>query len=136
AVLQSAGVIVLTAVLAPPPLSTRRTSSRRTPSSSATASPSVAHTAASTPPSQPGSISPPPAAATGPLNVYAAPASGVFSPAVAGIAPRVYVPNVSSGTVSIIDPRTFKVVRTLVVGGKPHHITPSWDLRHLYVDNT
>jgi YVTN family beta-propeller protein len=68
--------------------------------------------------------------------VYAAPSSGVFSPAVAGIPPRVYVPNVSSGTVSIIDPRTFKVVRTLVVGGKPHHITPSWDLRHLYVDNT
>jgi YVTN family beta-propeller protein len=68
-------------------------------------------------------------------NIYEAPASGVFSPTVAGIPERVYVPNVSSGTVSIIDPTTFKVVRTLVVGGRPHHITPSWDLRHLYVDN-
>lgn len=68
-------------------------------------------------------------------NVYAAPASGRFSPAVAGIPERVYVPNVSSGTVSIIDPKTYKVIRTLVVGSKPHHVTPSWDLRHLYVDN-
>src|SRR5439155_17778668 len=70
-----------------------------------------------------------------PANVYAAPASGVFSPAVAGIRERVYVPNTKSGTVSVIDPKTYRVIRTLVVGGVPHHITPSWDLRHLYVDN-
>src|SRR5439155_1314648 len=25
--------------------------------------------------------------------------------------------------------------RRLRVGGQPHHVTPSWDLRHLYVDN-
>src|SRR5262249_48862523 len=37
--------------------------------------------------------------------------------------------------VSVIDPKTFKVVRTLHVGGEPHHITPAWDLRRLYVDN-
>ena len=59
----------------------------------------------------------------------------MFSPAVAGLPERVYVPNVSVGTVSIIDPKTYKVVATLTVGGSPHHITPSWDLKHLYVDN-
>ncbi len=69
------------------------------------------------------------------MNVYAGPASGIFSPTVAGIRERVYVPNTKSGTVSVIDPRTYKVIRTLVVGGVPHHVTPSWDLRELYVDN-
>jgi YVTN family beta-propeller protein len=68
-------------------------------------------------------------------NLYAADAPGDFSPAVAGLRPRVYVPNTLDGTVDVIDPRTYKVVRRLRVGGQPHHITPSWDLRHLYVDN-
>jgi YVTN family beta-propeller protein len=27
------------------------------------------------------------------------------------------------------------VLERLGVGGEPHHVTPSWDLRHLYVDN-
>jgi DNA-binding beta-propeller fold protein YncE len=26
-------------------------------------------------------------------------------------------------------------VATLFVGGKPHHVTPSWNLKRLYVDN-
>lgn len=72
---------------------------------------------------------------SGPVNVYAAPSSGVFSPTVAGMPARVYVPNVASGTVSVIDPKTFKVIKTLSVGGAPHHITPAWNLKELYVDN-
>ncbi|MFN2545290.1 MAG: YncE family protein [Actinomycetota bacterium] len=67
--------------------------------------------------------------------VYAADGRGRFSPAVAGIRPRVYVPNTLDGTVDEIDPRTYRVIRRITVGGEPHHITPSWDLRHLYVDN-
>ncbi len=70
-----------------------------------------------------------------PPNVYANDGLGDFSPAVAGIPERVYVPNTLSGTVSVIDPKTYRVVATLRVGGEPHHVTPSWDLRHLYVDN-
>ena len=70
-----------------------------------------------------------------PPNVYANDGLGDFSPAVAGIPERVYVPNTLSGTVSVIDPKTYRVVSTLRVGGEPHHVTPSWDLRHLYVDN-
>ena len=68
-------------------------------------------------------------------NLYAADAPGDLSPAVWGLAPRVYVPNTLDGTVDVIDPRTDKVIRRLRVGGEPHHVTPSWDLRHLYVDN-
>lgn len=70
-----------------------------------------------------------------PHNVYAADARGAFSPVVRGIPERVYVPNTLDGTISVIDPATFRVVKTLRVGGQPHHVTPSWDLRRLYVDN-
>lgn len=76
-----------------------------------------------------------PSRSNGSLNLYAADAPGNFSPAVAGIPERVYVPNTLDGTVDVIDPSTFKVIERLQVGGKPHHVTPSWDLRHLYVDN-
>ena len=69
-------------------------------------------------------------------DIYAAAAAGDLSPRVAGIRPRVYVPNSESNTVSVIDPRTYKVVATYPVGIYPQHITPSWNLRWLYVDNT
>lgn len=36
----------------------------------------------------------------------------------------------------VIDPSTFRIVRHFPVGAIPHHITPSWDLRRLYVNNT
>jgi DNA-binding beta-propeller fold protein YncE len=36
----------------------------------------------------------------------------------------------------VIDPKTFKIVRHYRVGDVPHHITPSWDMKRLYVDNT
>src|SRR5439155_4394066 len=39
-------------------------------------------------------------------------------------------------TVDVIDPNTMKVVDHFDVGGLPNHVTPSWDLRTLYVDNT
>jgi YVTN family beta-propeller protein len=67
--------------------------------------------------------------------VYTADSPGDFSPAVAEFPERVYVPNTQDGTVDIIDPSTFKVVDVLDVGGTPHHVTPSWNLRHLFVDN-
>jgi YVTN family beta-propeller protein len=40
-----------------------------------------------------------------------------------------------SNTVSVISQRTLKVIRTFPVGGLPQHVTPSYDLRTLYVDN-
>jgi YVTN family beta-propeller protein len=75
-----------------------------------------------------------PLPAPAPLNVYTATMAGALSPAVAGFPERVYVPNSSSGTVDVIDPTTFKVVDHYGVGAIPHHVAPSWDMRHLYVD--
>jgi YVTN family beta-propeller protein len=69
-------------------------------------------------------------------DIYAAAGPGDLSPQVAGIRTRVYVPNSESNTVSVIDPRTYKVVATYPVGIYPQHITPSWNLQWLYVDNT
>ncbi len=71
-----------------------------------------------------------------PVNIYAATMTGQFSPAVTGVAARVYVPNSGEGTLDVIDPATFKVVGHFSVGKVPHHVTPSWDLSRLYVNNT
>ncbi|HEV3401512.1 MAG TPA: YncE family protein [Acidimicrobiales bacterium] len=84
------------------------------------------------PPGGPGPDQPAP----GPVNVFAATISPTLSPAVAGIPPRVYVPNSDAGTVSVIDPATLEVIDRFAVGQIPHHVTPSWDLTKLYVNNT
>jgi YVTN family beta-propeller protein len=49
---------------------------------------------------------------------------------------RVYVPNSLSNTVTEINPRTYKVIRTFAVGGQPNHVTPSWNGSVLWVNNT
>ena len=46
-----------------------------------------------------------------------------------------YVPNSQSNTVDVISQRTFKVIKRFPVGALPQHVTPSWDLRTLYVTN-
>jgi YVTN family beta-propeller protein len=68
-------------------------------------------------------------------NVYAAAAAGRLSPAVRGARARVYVPSNNDGSVDVIDPRTYRVVGHFSVGTMPQHITPSWDMRRLYVGN-
>jgi len=69
-------------------------------------------------------------------NVYAAISTHHLLPRVANIPARVYVPNNESNNVDVIDPVTYRVLRSLSVGLGPQHVTPSWDLRHLYVGNT
>ena len=49
--------------------------------------------------------------------------------------PRVYVPNVQSNDVYVIDPATLKVVDQFKVGINPQHVVPSWDLTTLWVAN-
>jgi YVTN family beta-propeller protein len=68
-------------------------------------------------------------------DVYAADRAGELSPAVRGDPALVYVPNSQSNTVDVISQRTFKVIRQFPVGALPQHVTPSWDLRTLYVTN-
>jgi DNA-binding beta-propeller fold protein YncE len=66
-------------------------------------------------------------------NVYAADAAGRLAPQVRRDPPRVYVPNSRSNTVDVIDQRTGRIVRHFPVGALPQHVTPSWDLRTLWV---
>ena len=68
-------------------------------------------------------------------NLYSETTSGKLSPAVAGSLERIYVPNRSDNTVSVIDPATLKVVDTFKVGVHPQHVVPSWDLKTLWVAN-
>jgi YVTN family beta-propeller protein len=69
-------------------------------------------------------------------NVYASILPGGFSPAVRGVPERVYVPNSESGTVTEINPATFRIIRTFPTGTYDQHITPGWNLHWLYVNNT
>jgi YVTN family beta-propeller protein len=69
------------------------------------------------------------------VNVYRADAAGMFSPLVHGDRALVYVPNSMSNTVSVISQQTMKVVSQFPTGALPQHVTPSWDLKTLYVDN-
>ena len=68
-------------------------------------------------------------------NLYSETRTDNFNPAVKDDLERVYVPNLRSNDVSVIDPKTLKVVDRFKVGRSPQHIVPSWDLRTLWVAN-
>lgn len=70
-----------------------------------------------------------------PMNLYSEASAGRLSPAVAGALQRVYVPNVRSNDVDVIDPATLKIVDRFKVGVNPQHVIPSWDLKTLWVAN-
>jgi YVTN family beta-propeller protein len=90
--------------------------------SSTSPSPSQAPTPAATP--------------SGPPNVYGAITSKTLAPAVRHDPAYVYVPNGDPGTVEVIDPSTYKVIRRFSFGFHtyPEHVTPSWNMRWLYAD--
>jgi YVTN family beta-propeller protein len=69
------------------------------------------------------------------VDVYAATRAGHLAPQVRGDPARVYVPNSQSDTVDVIDQRTARIVDHFAVGAMPQHVTPSWDLRTLWVTN-
>ncbi len=71
-----------------------------------------------------------------PINIYAETTPDKLSPATSSALTRVYVPNHSSNTVSVIDPTAMKVVDTFKVGRGPQHVVPSFDMKTLWVNNT
>ena len=71
----------------------------------------------------------------GVVNIYAATGANALSAVAARAKPLVYVPNSRSGTVSVIDPSTYTVVRTFKTGNVPQHVVPSYDLTTLWVLN-
>jgi YVTN family beta-propeller protein len=70
-----------------------------------------------------------------PANLYGDAVAGRMSTAASGALSRVYVPNVSSNDVYVIDPATLKVIDKFKVGINPQHVVPSWDLATLWVAN-
>lgn len=70
-----------------------------------------------------------------PKDIYAADRAGAFSPVVQNFPERVYVPNHTSNTISVIDPKSFKVIATYKTKRGPQHVVPSWDLKTLWVNN-
>ncbi|WP_201316435.1 YncE family protein [Dyella sp. EPa41] len=70
-----------------------------------------------------------------PANIYSESGLGHVSPEVAKDLPRIYVPNLRSNDVYVIDPATYKVVDKFKVGEGPQHVVPSWDMRTLWATN-
>jgi DNA-binding beta-propeller fold protein YncE len=70
-----------------------------------------------------------------PHNVYATSGANQLSAATAGALRRVYVPELRSNAVAVIDPDTHKVLGHFAVGVNPQHIVPAWDLQTLWVTN-
>jgi YVTN family beta-propeller protein len=68
-------------------------------------------------------------------NLYSETAAGKVSPALADDLVRIYVPNLRSNDVYVVDPQAMKIVDRFKVGIGPQHIVPSWDLRTLWVTN-
>ena len=68
-------------------------------------------------------------------NLYSETQANKLNPAVAGALPRVYVPNLKSNDVYVIDPATRKVIDRFRVGVNPQHVVPSYDLKTLWVTN-
>ena len=74
-------------------------------------------------------------AVANPDNLYSETGATHIAPDVAQDPARVYVPNLRSNDVDVIDPATNKVVDRFPVGKSPQHVVPSWDLRTLWVTN-
>ncbi len=70
-----------------------------------------------------------------PRNLYSETSASRVSTLISGDLKRIYVPNLRSNDVSVVDPDTLKVIGRFKVGISPQHIVPSWDLRTLWVTN-
>jgi len=71
----------------------------------------------------------------GAVDIYAATGSHALSATAARARPLVYVPNSRSATVSVIDPRTYRVAWTFATGHVPQHVVPAYNLSRLWVLN-
>ena len=77
----------------------------------------------------------PPVAPDNGVNVYSEIGADKMAASLAALPTRIYVPNHSSNTVSVIDAASHKIVETIKVGQGPEHIIPSWDMKTLWVAN-
>lgn len=69
------------------------------------------------------------------VHVYAHTGKNQLTGAAVGAKPQVYVPDTLSNRVDVIDPATYRVVRSFPVGHEPQHVVPSWDMKTLWVND-
>lgn len=67
-------------------------------------------------------------------DVYAFTRAGMLAPVARTLPARVYVP--VAGGLDVVDPATYRVVRHIALGRRPRQVTPSWDLKTLWVSET
>ncbi len=70
-----------------------------------------------------------------PQNLYSEIGPDRVSAALKDDPERIYVPNLRSNDVYVVDPNAMKVVDRFKVGISPQHIVPAYDLRTLWVTN-
>lgn len=70
-----------------------------------------------------------------PEDVYAATRNGL-APGVRDYPELIYVSNGAANTVSVVDPKTAKVIGTYRAGKVPQHVVPSYDLKTLWVNSS
>src|SRR5881628_3782799 len=75
---------------------------------------------------------PPPPPPPPPPHPYPHPGAGLLRPGPRRALPLVYVPNSKDGSVTVIDPHTYTVLRTFTTGPLPQHVVPSYDLTTLW----
>jgi DNA-binding beta-propeller fold protein YncE len=68
-----------------------------------------------------------------PNDIYSETHVGKLSATVRKFRDLIYVPNSGSNTVDVIDPGTFRIVNHFRVPRQPQHVTPSYDLKTLWV---
>jgi YVTN family beta-propeller protein len=68
-------------------------------------------------------------------NLYSETRAGHMSAVTQDHLQRIYVPNLRSNDVYVIDPATAQVVDKFKVGRSPQHVVPAWDLKTLWVAN-
>ena len=68
-------------------------------------------------------------------NLYSETGPANLQPALREHLERIYVPNLRSNDVYVIDPSAMKIVDKFKVGIGPQHVVPSWDLQTLWVAN-
>jgi len=69
------------------------------------------------------------------VNVYAATINPEVKESLAGLPEKVYIPNIVDNSIHVVDPKTFEIVDYYTVENLPYHITPSWDMSQLLVNN-
>src|SRR5215831_15870659 len=70
-----------------------------------------------------------------PANIYASAGANMLSPVVRGMPYRIYVPDSGESSVTVIDPRSYRVIGTYRAGLNPQHVVTGYDLRTLYATN-